>query len=835
MNKEKGLCSFPLREYAVAEVVGTLILITIAVSVFSAVSLIILNPWSSFSDDSAPQVFLVGFIHDNSVIIEHHGGIPLNTKTKISITIANVGDTFTISEFNYWYDHNGDGYWTIGERVVYPAGNLLGKQVSCFVVDVDKNYIIFDKIIQTGSSVFSPYITMLPPEDVGETSATLKMYYDFYNTSCFTSGFLNFTYGIFGGPYVQSPLVKPLSLNGWYGLQLNGLQSGALYECWSRMKLGNGSIVDGPLSFYTYQITRGFWHFDEAIGSLTAQDAINPACNGTVHDAAFNTGGKINGSLDFAGVSDYVDVPHHPKFKLTNEMTIETWLNVSKIGAQFPGNVSELSTKNISEILGNPCFEPDLIHISGIMYAIAYRGNSSAYVTTFQMNDDGVFLGTIDTKMIAIPHFFEPDIIQIHSNIFAIAYGASDDQTEAKSHIVTLSIYGNGTIGDLIDTFDFPEYYGREPNFITISSDIYALAFGGASYEIYPTGYLVTLSIDDQGDIGSSIIDKIKFPLTTSSSEPSIVSVAGDLYAITYNGFGATVGNGYLITVHILSNGSIIEPLEDTYQFGLPEAGLEPTMIHVTNDIYAISYGADSNGQLRTGFIKTLSISSLGHVVNGSIDILPFYTYLSPIDYNFETDILHIEGQLYAVCFTGGNNSNWQRGFLTTLSITDTGNISNSALFIYEFKGRSALGGSSALNLLTHVDRLIVVYGSINATEQGFLTMEKIDLIGNEKNIIQKGDAYAIMVNYNLLTAWMAIGNTTYTVSGTVSFDNWTRIDLTYGGGFLKLYINDVTQTAGSTPCSGTIKTNTDHLRFGGGIYGSIDEIKIFRGVYVPA
>jgi hypothetical protein len=229
-----------------------------------------------------------------------------------------------------------------------------------------------------------------------------------------------------------------------------------------------------------------------------------------------------------------------------------------------------------------------------------------------------------------------------------------------------------------------------------------------------------------------------------------------------------------------------------------------------------------------------LSINSAGHVINASLDILPFYTYLSPIDYNFETDILHIEGRLYAISFTGGNNSNWKRGFLTTVSIENNGNISDSALFIYEFKGHAALSGSSALNLVTHVDRLIVIYGSINSSERGFLTMEKIDLIGEEKSIIQKGDAYALMVNYNLLTAWMAIGNTTYTISGTVSFDSWTKIDLTYGGGFLKMYVNDVIQTGGITPCSGSLKTNTDHLIFGGGLFGSIDEIKIFRGVYVP-
>ncbi len=834
MKKTINESSFLKKEHAVSEIVGTLILIVIAVSTFSAVSIIILSPWSNFSDVETPQVLLVGSIHNTDVLIEHQGGIPLETKTKITITIDGTADTFRVNDFNYWLDQNGDGLWTVGERVIYPAGNLQGKQVSCVIIDVDKNSIIFDKILQDGTSVFSPYISVLPPDDVSETSAILKMYYNFFNQSFFTSGFVNFTYGLFGGPYISSPSVKPLSLDGWYGFQLNGLLSGTQYECWSWMNCSNGTLFDGPLSFYTYQVTRGLWHLDEAFGSPTAQDSINPTCDGTVHDATFIPGGKINGSLNFTGKTNYVDVPHHPKFNLTNEITIETWLNVSKIGAQFPGNVSELSTKNITDILGNSCFEPDLIHMTGKMYAIAYRDNSSTSVTTFQMNDDGVFLGTIDTKVIPVTHFYEPTIINIQNNIYAIAYGASDDQTEAKSHIVTLSIYGNGTIGEIIDTFDFPACFGREPNFMDVGAGIYAVAIGGTSFETFPTGYLVTLSIDSLGGIGPALIDTLKFPLSSSCSEPSIVHITGDMYTVTYNGFGITAGNGYVITVHILNDGSIVEPLEDTVQFGLPETGLEPTMIHVANDIFAISYGADSNDQLKTGYIKTLSIDSAGHVVNDSIDILPFYTYLSPIDYNFETDVLHIGGELYAVSFTGGNNSNWKRGFLTTVSITNTGDISDSALFIYEFKGRSALGGSSALNLLTHADRLIVIYGSINSTERGFLTMEKIDLIGQEKSIIKKGDAFALMVNYNLLTALMTIGNTTYTLSGTVAFDSWTKIDLTYGGGFLKLYVNDVIQTGGSTPCTGSLRTNTDHITFGGGLYGSIDEIKIFRGVYVP-
>lgn len=832
MKKSMRIHHVPLKENAVSEIVGTLILVTIAVSVFSAVSYIILNPWFNYTDESPPSIMLVASVKDDGIVLEHRGGVSLDQQTQITLIIANVTDIFMLDEFNYWNDANLDGLWSINERVVYPSSGLAGKQISCQVVSLQKNMILFDKIIQDGTSVFSPCLTALVPDDVTETSATLKMHYNFFNLSCFSSGSLNFTYGPFGGPYCSSPVARPLSIDGWYGLQLNGLLSGTQYLYWAWMNCSDGTIVDGPVSFYTYQTTRGLWHFDEPIASTVAYDAMNPTSNGTVYTAEFIPDGKVNGSLNFTGASDYVDVPHHHKFNLTNEITIETWLNVSKIGAQFPGNVSELSSKNISDFLGKTCLEPDLLRIDGVIYAIAYRDNVSTMLTTFQMNDDGVFLGVIDTKSIIVPHFFEPEIIHIADDVYAIAYGAADDQTEAKNHIVTLSIYDNGTIGNVIDTFDTVEYYGREPNIINVGTNIYAISIGGASYEVFPTGYVITISISNQGDIGSAIIDKVKFP-QASCSETSIIHITGDIYAIAYNGYGATAGNGYIVTVHILSNGSILEPLEETYQYSLPSAGLEPTMIHIKNNVYAIAFGADSNDQLRTGFIKTLSIDLLGHVINGSIDLLPFYTYLSPIDYNFETDILHIYGTLYAVSFSGGNNTNWERGFLTTVSIEDSGNISDSALFIYEFKGRFTRG-STALNLMTHVDRLIILFGSINSSDTGFLTMEKIDLIGEQKLIVHKGDAYALMVNYNLLTAWMVIGDVTYTVSGTISFDTWTKIDLTYGLGFLNLYINDVIQTGSSEPCSGSIRTNLNNLIFGAGLYGSLDELKIVRGVYVP-
>jgi hypothetical protein len=821
---------------AVSEIVGTLFLITLTICSFSAISLIVLNPWGNFSDDSPPNVLLVGFTQNNAVIIEHRGGIPLEPPIKFTVTIGSVGHTFNISGSPYWSDENGDGKWSIGEQVVYPGGSLQGKRITCVIIDTKKNNIIFDKTIQNGTSATNPYTTVLEPTDITETSATLKMYYNFIYTKYLPSGLLNFTYGPFGGPYLRTPAIKPLTLDSIYGLFLSGLLNGTRYEYWASINYSEGTAIDGPMSFYTYQNTRGLWHFDEPAGSLIAHDAINPTCNGTVHGVEFKPAGKINGSLDFQGESEYVDVPHHPKFNLTDEMSIESWLNISKIEATFPGNILEISTKNVSEMLSNICTEPDLIQVADSLYAVAYHDNISAYVTTFRMTDDGSFLGVIDIKSIAVPHFFEPDIIQIHNNVYAIVFGASDDQVEAKNHIVTLTIYQNGTIGDIIETFDFPEYYGREPNIINIAPHVYAISVGGSSYQILPTGYLVTIAIDDNGHIGPGIIDEMKF-VQSYCTETSLVHIANNTYAIAYNGFGSTEGNGYVITVNILNNGSIVEPVLDTYQFiitvNVPSIngstnGLEPTIIHVQNDVYVIAYGADSNNLHRNGFIQTLRISPQGFIINGSID-----TLLLPIDYCFKTEIFPVSNEIYALSFSGGNDSDWERGFVLTFTIADTGNISDTILACYEFNNQICLC-SAVTSVLSQSDKFIIFYGSTNTSQSGFLAMVKIDSMVTPRWIIHKGDAFSIKVNYDLVIASMTIGNTTYTVTGTLSFDNWTKVDFTYGMGFLKLYIDDVIQTGGDIPCTGNIKTNTNPLIFGGGVYGFIDEIKIFRSVYVP-
>jgi len=134
---------------AVSEIVGTVLLLAMTVSLFSLVSLTVLSyPFNP----SAPSVNLVGYIGETNstggsdIIFEHYGGESLDaTLTKVMVNIQGVSVDVNISYLN---DSNSNGMWDLGERLVYPAGNVTGEQVKVTVVDTKSNSIIMSAVLQ---------------------------------------------------------------------------------------------------------------------------------------------------------------------------------------------------------------------------------------------------------------------------------------------------------------------------------------------------------------------------------------------------------------------------------------------------------------------------------------------------------------------------------------------------------------------------------------------------------------------------------------------------------------------------------------------------------------
>lgn len=128
---------------AVSEVLGTVLLLGMTVSLFSLLSFTVLSyPFNP----SSPSVNLVGYVVETNVILEHYGGESLESTTAVIMRIQGTSTKINITDF--LNDENNNALWDLGEQLIYPVGNATGEQIEVTVVDIRSNSIIMSGILQ---------------------------------------------------------------------------------------------------------------------------------------------------------------------------------------------------------------------------------------------------------------------------------------------------------------------------------------------------------------------------------------------------------------------------------------------------------------------------------------------------------------------------------------------------------------------------------------------------------------------------------------------------------------------------------------------------------------
>jgi len=128
---------------AVSEVVGTIMLLGMAIALFSIVQIMAMNfPFN----EPDPSVRLTATIDVDTVVIVHQGGESLSLDTKIIFYID--GNSVTETAGSIIDSHTPGGSinsWDIGEKLLYDPpgyGALKNKEVRITVVDVVSNSLI---------------------------------------------------------------------------------------------------------------------------------------------------------------------------------------------------------------------------------------------------------------------------------------------------------------------------------------------------------------------------------------------------------------------------------------------------------------------------------------------------------------------------------------------------------------------------------------------------------------------------------------------------------------------------------------------------------------------
>jgi hypothetical protein len=238
--------------------------------------------------------------------------------------------------------------------------------------------------------------------------------------------------------------------------------------------------------------------------------------------------------------------------------------------------------------------EPVIVHISGNVYAIFYGGpDNDGWLKTVTINDDGTIGGEIASLEFDTVYGVYSDPIRIAGNVWAIAYTA--DAIYGPGRIKTLTIANDGTIGSIIASYDYDTNQTSAPDIFHISGNVYGIAFGGPGFD----GWLKTVTINDDGTIGT-VIDPLEFD-PSNGKNPWVIPIGSNVWAIAYDG---PDGDGWLRTIKIENNGTITGEV-DSLEYD-PSMGMSQSMIHVSDDTYAIAYFGPGND----GWLKTVEITT---------------------------------------------------------------------------------------------------------------------------------------------------------------------------------------------------------------------------------
>ena len=742
---------------AASEVVGTLLLVTIAVSLFALLAIVTFTMPSIFFSDPTPSTNIVGRVEGNTVVFEHYGGRPLPLDTKITVMFAETPMIMTVGDI---LDSaaKADGEWNIGEKIVIVNNdpNLPIMLINAIIRDTASNTVVMRGVIQEGSQAVNPIAVTLHADSISTNTAKIYMQYDFRyyigtRKICFKYISASVYIANNSAPWNSTGWVQVFNSNGSYNFNLVGLHENTeyFYQAWvqynsstnATLKINSSGTIK---SFRTQSYSSGMWHFDESSG-LIAIDSSNSGNNGTLFPAdvtqaaqRLNQSDNVvnNRSLRFDGYNDYVVVNHAASLSPTNEIAIEGWVKPEFKNEWKGTNLQRInSTMYGTQTYG--CYEEDIINITNNRYAIVSRNSAlGGFVTTVEVSDTGNITENATTSVCDIYQFETvrcetPRIIKVasSSDIYAVVYRGQS----GNLYIATIQILSTGKITkatpgkvaiDLINC-----YY---PDIIFTEGDYYAVVY--SSYQNYLAanryvGRLQTVKITSAG-----VITLKSYYDYGSSNSPAgimqylkIIHVKNDYYSIVFRDSDT---DGSLKSVQI-KNGWNVFPDNTIYKFDNNNiSDLPIRIIKVYDKIYAVFYGDKAGTIIRGGAIITLVLSGTGTLE----DTVRYATMLPPADWTSfsNPEIIQIDDTIFAVTYRISTRAEVKTFEISNLGIIT--NHTNDPVWKYAFQPASSYTISSPkiIRVNPTIDPVIKTYAivypkSINYdTNNGVLLTIKI-------------------------------------------------------------------------------------------------------------
>jgi hypothetical protein len=599
----------PRNTEAVSEILGEVILLAIAVT---SISIIYMQVLSIPGPTDTTNVTILGEIEKGSPVFELQRGESLGPDTKIFLTLAG----YERREFLIRDITNQE--WDIGERITLPVDDITGIRVEATIVDTKTNSIVFWARLQEGLAVryqggiwhFDEDIWRIGiPDEVKDSSG-----HDNHGIALNGANIINGTTepqnvmhnnsGYFNG-YLDTIKVK----TSW---TLN-ITTQITIEAWMKPQIPQfiSDIVgiSGTFGYTPYII-----QVNDNIYVIVSEDFQKGGLLSTIE---IDTEGIVSYHQNLTlGKSTGSNICQ-PKIVRMNEKTFlvsfidnKYYINLQTVNISTDGSINYVNQLKFTEESDrNTPNRLSLQKITDNLCAVAYwTPNSGGILKTVQVSSTGKIIDT--GKMIQYDpvasgnHSREPYLIHVTGDIYALAYRGPSYHGILK----TFNITPNGNITYTGKMAEFDNISGYEPCLVQVSQNVFAVAYrNNLNY-----GIVKTFFISSNGSIVWTGKMEV-FENITNCYNPCIIYGEYDMFIVAYSSDAVTPAGakGYIITFELKQDGSIIPMPSSRKQFQVPEGVTchYPVIIRISEDLYGISF---TGPKAHTGYLITILIGPHG-------------------------------------------------------------------------------------------------------------------------------------------------------------------------------------------------------------------------------
>ena len=300
------------------------------------------------------------------------------------------------------------------------------------------------------------------------------------------------------------------------------------------------------------------------------------------------------------------------------------------------GNITENATTSVCDIYQFEtvrCETPKIVKVaaSSDIYAIVYRGqNGFLYIATVQILSNGKITKATQGKVVIDSiNCYYPDIIYTEGDYYAVVYSSYEFYLAANRYVgrmQTVTITPAGAITAQKSYYNFGGA-GTAAGIMTyldiihVNDDHYSIVYRDSDTD----GSLRAVEIKNGWNIFPDGT-VYKFDNNNITDLPlRIIHVFDKIYAVFYGDkMGNIIQGGAVITIKLSDTGTFEDSVN--YSTLLPPADwnqfTDPQIIHITGDIFAVTYRLSTRAE-----VKTFEISNLGIINNHTSDAAWKYVF----------------------------------------------------------------------------------------------------------------------------------------------------------------------------------------------------------------